>query len=53
MPEKVKATGKTIKLAVNGGIGFGSKLNAKQLLVMAISRRRSGTGADKVSSAVY
>lgn len=26
---------KTIKLAVNGGIGFGAKLNAKQLLALA------------------
>lgn len=26
---------KTIKLAVNGGIGFGAKLNAKQLLTLA------------------
>jgi precorrin-3B C17-methyltransferase len=27
--------GKKIKLAVNGGVSFGSKLNAKQLLVIA------------------
>lgn len=32
---EVEATEKTIKLAVNGGIDFGSKLNAKQLLVLA------------------
>lgn len=31
----MEATEKTIKLAVNGGINFGSKLNAKQLLVLA------------------
>ncbi|MGV2939814.1 nitrite reductase [Mesobacillus sp. LC4] len=31
----MEATEKTIKLAVNGGIDFGSKLNAKQLIVLA------------------
>jgi precorrin-3B C17-methyltransferase len=31
----LEATEKTIKLAVNGGINFGSRLNAKQLLVLA------------------
>jgi precorrin-3B C17-methyltransferase len=31
----VSETEKMIKLAVNGGIDFGSKLNAKQLLVLA------------------
>ncbi|WP_102264342.1 NAD(P)/FAD-dependent oxidoreductase [Mesobacillus jeotgali] len=31
----MEATEKTIKLAVNGGINFGAKLNAKQLIVLA------------------
>ena len=31
----MEATAKTIKLAVNGGINFGAKLNAKQLIVLA------------------
>lgn len=31
----MEATEQTIKLAVNGGIDFGSKLNARQLLVLA------------------
>ncbi|MBT2703886.1 hypothetical protein J7E34_11325 [Chryseobacterium sp. ISL-80] len=31
----MESTKKTIKLAVNGGIDFGSKLNARQLIVLA------------------
>ena len=31
----MEATEKNIKLAVNGGISFGAKLNAKQLIVLA------------------
>jgi precorrin-3B C17-methyltransferase len=31
----LEATEKTIKLAVNGGIDFGSRLNARQLIVLA------------------
>ncbi|RSD25232.1 nitrite reductase [Mesobacillus subterraneus] len=31
----MEVTEKTVKLAVNGGINFGSKLNARQLLVLA------------------
>ncbi len=31
----METTEKTVKLAVNGGIGFGAKLNAEQLIVIA------------------